>query len=830
LRAVVRFALGLLLTTAGPLRSQEAGLLELRLDGAEPRVVTVLLAEDGTPLVPLRATADFLAIPLELDGDTLALYWPPATWDTRLHLPGRAVLTQGTRHVAGADEWVWHDGELFLSLHWLNRVLGVEARLDFENLALVLGGRPDFPRTLMDRHAARRAADSRSGAARTPDVDYPARSGGGAAGWYLSGTSDGRTTRVAGRAQMGVALLGGALETGVAGPLGDDASLDDVYGHLARAFPHGQVVRQLELGDVRRAGVAGRPYFGAAITNEPLYLHEDFGEVQVRPAVPAGWEYEVYEGNRLLGVSTDGAQAPVPATVRYGITPLRVRMIGPAGQERVEDIVFLVSPMQVPAGAWRYQAGAGACRTAACTGTGHADLRLGLSHALTVGMGLDLAVGDTIATTRPTAMAVLNARPNVRFDVQARAGSLVHGTLQHYSPRAGWRLSGGWRQPEGDAKAVASHFADGSGSFRMGRTGRGGLVQVHGLLRSTRPAATNQWQAGVVIADVAPVHLGVAWESGLQQRDVLTLQARALPSRRHLPAMLGDLNVSGRVHLVGGGLHGAGLAADFRPTERASVSAAAGWHGERRPPSILLAIMLRTSSAYVQAGTHTTGQGAAGHLAAGGGLALGAGQVVLDPLGTLGRGGVRGVAFMDVDGDGVRDSHEPVLPGVPVRIGGERVTTDGRGAFHAWGLLPYAVTAVTIDTLALTTTDLSPLRPNTPVRVPPNAYARVDIALVRTREVMGSAEWRDTGRRTGGITVEAVPDGPGPPQRAVTFSDGAFYFPRLPAGPYTLRVAESSLRLLNAEAEATIAFSVPGDAGTGLISVAPLVLRPRHER
>src|SRR4051812_9138673 len=75
-----------------PLKAQEEGLFELRLTAvAESRTVAVLLDARGQPLVPLRATADYLQIPLEDHGDTLLLQWPPGVWSTRVELASRTV-------------------------------------------------------------------------------------------------------------------------------------------------------------------------------------------------------------------------------------------------------------------------------------------------------------------------------------------------------------------------------------------------------------------------------------------------------------------------------------------------------------------------------------------------------------------------------------------------------------------------------------------------------------------------------------------------------------------------------------------------------------------
>jgi hypothetical protein len=75
-------------------------------------------------------------------------------------------------------------------------------------------------------------------------------------------------------------------------------------------------------------------------------------------------------------------------------------MIGPAGQERTEELVFLVPAVQVPPGEWRYALGGGACRAGGCTAIGYADVRRGVARNLTLGLGVDHVARDTLPPTR----------------------------------------------------------------------------------------------------------------------------------------------------------------------------------------------------------------------------------------------------------------------------------------------------------------------------------------------------------------------------------------------------------------------------------------------
>src|SRR6185369_110876 len=101
---------------AAPLHAQEEGLFELRLTAiAESRTVSVVLDPRGQPLVPLRATLDYLQIPVEEHGDTLALQWPPGVWSTRISLSRREVASARTVFTISADEWLRREREVYLS-------------------------------------------------------------------------------------------------------------------------------------------------------------------------------------------------------------------------------------------------------------------------------------------------------------------------------------------------------------------------------------------------------------------------------------------------------------------------------------------------------------------------------------------------------------------------------------------------------------------------------------------------------------------------------------------------------------------------------------------
>jgi len=833
--ALLRFVL---LTCAAllprPAAAQEEGLFELRLTAIpESRTVSVLLDPRGQPLVPLRAVLDYLQIPIEDHGDTVALTWPPGAWSTRVDLSSRVVSSGRAAFTVPAAEWVRREREVFLSPAALGRVLAAEVSVDWENVSILLGGRTDFPAVRRTQDAARREGDLRAGGgalrvAPEPDVAYPARNGGWTAGWGISGDWTDGQFRGRGRGALGAALLGGSVEGG--GTAAFDSGgvrLLDPYGTYDRAFPRSSIVRRVQLGDVLSDGLITRPFFGVAVTNEPVYMPRFFGQALIRPVVPAGWEYEVYQGEYLVGVSTRGTQEPVPTPIGYGTTPVRVRLLGPAGQERIEELTFLVPAIQVPPGEWRYFAGAGACRTRECQAFGYADLRRGVSRTLTVGAGVDhTARRDSAGETHPYGIVAWNPAPEVRTEIRARAGSFVHVELQRYGKYGGWRAAGGWKRQEGFSTLTAPEwFTELGGTIKVGLPGRGQLLGLALRTRGQNPGGMDAWQVSAT-SGYRRLQLTGAYETGFQATSVATVQAHFFVPRDRL-RMFPDLNLTSRVDWSpDDGLQTATLGAVFRPRDRANVTVTAGWNGQAHQPELAIGLITRTRSAYVQSNAYSQGARHGAFLSAGGGVAFGSGGVVASPFETMGRGGVAGRVFYDENGNGVMDPGEQPAADVPVTVGGERARSGESGEYRAWGLLPYAVLPLGVDTLSLTVTDVAPRDAEYLLRPTPNAYTRVDLPLVRTREAAGHVRWRGRQGALGGISVEIRRDGDAQPRRAVTFSDGEFYVTRLPAGDYTLTVAASSLAALGATTDpASVRFTVPATPGAATVQIPPIYLR-----
>jgi hypothetical protein len=807
----------------------EEGFFEVFVQRIPNRItVSTLVDARGAVLIPLRPIVDLVGIPVQSDGDALILEWPPGAWRTVIRRDQRLVSVGGEEEVVPAAEFVVRVDGLFVSSRVLARVLAARVDLDWAGLAVVISENPEFPATRRLEREARRERERLAAERLRPDrrdLAFAPHSGGGAGTWGVSLTGAEGSYRGSLRTAVGGSVLGGATEMGGTVSFGDNVqeSFGESYLRFHRVFPNGTLVRQVEVGSVLSRGPVARRILGFGLTNEPYTTPRYFADALIQPAVPAGWEFEVYQGDALVGVSSRDDPESLRAPLNYGNTPVRVRMIGPAGQERVEELLYVVPPDRLPAGAWRYNLGLGPCQDPGCDSYGYAELRRGFTSWLTAGVGVDRidpAEGD--AEARGFGYLGFSPTQNVSMELQAQPGAFLQAGLDVATAGSGaYGASYAWTRPAGDAPTMDGWYSQFSANVPLnvfgGRT-VAGRVQLRGNQRGT----IDSWQL-FSATTVRRSYVSAEFEAGLQVNKVLTARVfTPLGSDWH--RYLADLAVSTGVGATSRGPEILEVGASFRPAATGSVSVDLRF---RRGSSPLLSVgfVARRPQGYFQARA-ASGSGSGLFLAADGGVAFDreTGLVPL-PFQSLGRAGIRGRVFRDLDGDGIQGDGEPGEPGVDVLVQGDRVTTDAQGDYSTWEVRPYEAATVAVDSLSI---DYSwvPAPRQALLRPSPNMFNEVNLPLLQTREVAGRVLLDGAEPQPlGGVLVEIV-DGEGNVlARQRTFSDGVYYVQRVPPGEYTVRVAPSSATALGLTEPPSARLLVRGGAADD-VEVPPLLVPP----
>jgi hypothetical protein len=815
----------------------EQGIFELRAARIAAETVAGLLAPSGAVLVPVERAIALTAMPMRRGDSTIVV--------DRARSAGSATLDLRTRRLADAagsrqlsvDELVRVDNVYYLATPRLADMLGATVVADLSQLSVTMTRTPPFP---VEQEAARsrRTAGGagRAGAGSAgPRIPFRPRTGGAIVDWTASTVGSTRAlSGSSGSLRGAAAVYGGDITTGVVltgdGVGGVRASSTELS--YRRGLPDNRLLRQVQIGDLLGGGAQLRSLRGVSVTNARLSSDMQFGSVPVNLSLPQGWQYEVYQDGQLIGFSDAGVRAPVVVPLRYGTTPVQVRLVSPTGDETRRDFSYLIPQTQQQPGRLEYTAGGGRCASS-CSSIAFGDASYGVTPWLSVSLGAERLATDSATHLLPEGGVSVVGYSGWNAQLQAATHSFTRASLLY---------GGAGRLIGSGSYARTSLGADQPSVLASTDQGRW-LFDGQLQLRTGSERQVNGWRLDNTLE-------GLAWGGAERSRTALTAELRAgsvgltyerddtrglretgltalavLPTSWRLSSTLGTVLFDQR------SLHALELSTSMQTGRRGAAAATARW---QRGTGLRVSIgyngalrALRLTSRLTAAPTQPTYLATA----ASGSVALDGRQRPTTFEGPgVGLAGVAGRVFYDVNADGEFGAGDLAAPGMRVVVNGAQVRSDSSGRYHAWSVVPYEPSAIAIDTLAFTDFSWTLLRGRTLVRATPGTFNRVDFPLVRTRELAGQVVADSSIATAGGVTLLLASETGGPSVRIVTFSDGSFYLSRVLPGRYRLTVATSALDALQAVADpGSMSVEISLVADDPVLTLPPLRLRRRPD-
>jgi hypothetical protein len=816
-------------------------VIQLNIENG-PSAVVPALEYNSTLLLPLHRFLDLA----EIHVDTIALHDSAVVVLEPGHVvvrfvPAARVVTRGTESVPyDTADVAWSDGDLFVATGLLDRLLGLNTSVEWENLSAVVGRTAGLPVVQRSRRERRHQLLYRPGPP-SQVLDVPLRQrvvDGAVFTWSVTAATSGPTNQLSADLGFGTGLLGGSAELRPQLWSDHGASNAQLQASWTRAWSGSYWIRQARIGDVQTSGRRSMLVQGAVITNAPFIRSSEFDIEPIVGSVPAGWEAELYDGGRLLGYADANAVGAfkVPLQLRYGENPFNLVLYGPSGETVQQKRTIRVPGSRLPDGQFEYAVAAGRCQYDPCDGLMSADMRYGLSSHVTLQGGSD-AFFQGVRGTVWQPYAVVSAAPLPALGLTGEA--VVNGHLRaavDYSPSEDLRASATVTR---FARAGASYSgagaqtseSDGSLFWRPGWmhgalyfNGTGvvsvspGLRQVVERLSATTQVGQIRYSLGLLYNTL---YRGAAGDSAGFAIDA-SADAMLLGSWKWLRTS----NVQGQLAVEPArGLTALRASIGRRISQLFRLDLAVGWF---RLGGLSLELGVTTATRGPRAGTRSR-LSQAGSQA----LTYSSGSVAWDPRSRLvktgdgadlDRAGVAGVLFRDDNGNGVRDPGEPGIAGIPVSVGGYAATTDSDGRFAAWGLYPTEPVRIVVDTLALPDPHL--LLPASVIRVrpTPNAFGEIQLPVVMGAEIAGFVVLGD--QAVAGVPVVLRDLNTGREITIATFGDGAFYKAAVPPGEYEVTLPDAVLDRLNAFAPPLSIFVPPG-AGEKRFEDLQLRLEPR---
>lgn len=815
-------------------RGFDEGLFELVAADLPTATLSLLVSPRGTFLVPAHALLSALGVPHDIVRDSAILR-----------------VSRGAQASDSALRWTASDSlevvatarDVWIAAPRLAQLIDGTIEVDLATLTLHASRAGGFPAQVREEAHRRREAALRRAALDAPalraPVGFEPRTGFGVAEWSFGGAMSPLTAPSSMDARVGMGVYGGMLKTHFEFQLPSSPAAGaaaQAEASFLRVFPDNHWLRQLQAGDIVSDGAEARAIRGLTFTNAPFVRDLEYGDVPFSRPLPAGWEYEVYEGDRLVGFSDGSGGAPLSVPLRYGTTPLKVKLYGPAGEVTESAVTYVIPVDQLQPGEWQYAAGAGHCALQQCDLLSYADVRHGFGRRLTMQLGMD-ALRDSARTAQHAygAVSVVPA-PEWAFGLQGREQAYLRGSLSHEGddPVIG-TLSAGMNEP--GQGGVSAPVATGgvwyvSSSLRLLH-----LLPMQGERAVSLGTRYERDRSGIGrrwdVSATTPVRRGLL-EVGLQSDPAAALHPDSAksPLVRIAPSLSLDAQ---RIRRFGvpilrleGGFQGTRL---VQWETALSLQSGFGFANVslrklRGLPGTQLVVggTLVTTGARVLTRLTSRDGHVDGGYSATGAVAFGSVRRAT-PLayGGLGYSGVEGRVFEDLDGDGQYGSADQPVAGAVVRIGGLRVSTDSAGRYSSWSATPYERVDVQLDTLSLQDPAWVPAVASHALRPSPQQFSNVTFPLVHTREVLGRFLGDSAMPPPAGVSLELRDATTGALYRTRTFGDGGFYISRMRPGTYVLTVTASSLAALGA-AQPTTQVVVPS-TGDEAVEIAPVQLR-----
>jgi hypothetical protein len=826
-------------------RPFEEGIVELHAQRLPALTLVVIVDSAGALLLPVREVARHLGYAVNGTAETLTLpRLGGGTW--RIDVRARTLAAAGdTLRLAPAELVTAYD-DVFLRAQRVAELLDAELTYDAATLVVSLQRPAPFPaqqRVLAEQRRTLMLAATRSGDGGLDMLPYRNVSGGAIVDWRVttSGMDPFRLTTL--RTRTGVAVLGGDLTAGSSLELGREPKrlVRDVDVQYQRVLPAGSFIRQVTAGDLGTSGLFARYVRGAEISNRPHMRDIHFAEVLLRPDLPPGWEYEVFQGSQLLGYSTPGARDAVTVPLRGGTTPVQVRMFGPAGEEVVSTLLYQLPMSLLRDGAFEYVLGGGRCEGSPCDRFAHADARYGVTSHVTLGGGAEYVADSAGTAVRPYALGSFTTGQLLMGEVQLMPGALASGLLTLF-PRetsTAWLRTSFSRPgfgtlsviPDDDTRWDTELSWEERASRRTGARARlasvrlsaGAAGRTSAGVERLRVTAGAGFRSGRAEARYEYMRDGV--EPHMLSGTALVLAPFRLRSATHRPLLHATLGGD----RAGLSLADAGIT--VQPASSAQLAAAVQWSRASREPAFSLTWIMRAGGvqSFVRAAGGRGGAASSAAMLSGSAALAGDGVLIGDAAARTGYAGVHGMVFFDNDGDGVFSAGDEPLPHANVVVGGAPVTADVGGRYHIWSLHPYQPVTVAVDSSRIQDPGWMVAGPPRVTRTAPNTAIRVDVPLVRTRELIGSVIAGDGVRTAAALTLTITNVATAEVTTTVTFSDGQFYVSRIAPGRYRLTVAPSSLDLVNATAAPPVVeFTAQLIGGEPVIELPPILLESRR--
>ena len=761
------------------------------------------------------------------------------------------VRSLGTEFLLPEDSYMYDGYELYIRIDLMERYFGLAMQFDFSKLQVRLPLNQDFPayqklkRKLAQDKLLAKKEETREVYALPFRREYLK---GGVADWMISTNPLGNRRTHYFSLGLGGMLLGGDVTVSGNGDTREGVDSRQLRYKWHYYFDNNRYLTQAELGEVFSGGIFSRRLDGFLLTNKPQVRRKYFQTIKLSGYLDEGWEVELYIDHRLTDFAyTDHTgEYNFNVDIYYGASSITLKMYGPNGEFKTEELDVKVPYNLIPKGEVEYVAAVGKADGQLEKGVfGQASCFYGITSRLTAGVNVDVPVKvDHPADlpgekNRPLFGGEMAFQPLTNLtmtgfyapDYAMQGGiSFTHPAVFNVNSQVTLYKSDPIRNPLGQVHNVG--FAVSSPLRLWGRTlGLRCNITHDRYPKSTHLGAHYGFSTSLSYFYINYIGRYKISEYAEVDRSVKTISSQMILGSRKTwlvrPQCRIDYDHS-RNELV---KYGVFLTRQVFKTGQVSLS----YERNEVAKSNLFMLTFNLFSSFADFNSRviaSTDQVAMTEAQRGSirfnqelgafnfNRRSGVGQcsAVLQP-------------FVDDNFNSTYDEGEEQIPGLRAKIQGAGSQLSAKGKIHYYDRLqPYDEYVVEIDEYSLDNPLLKPVHEGYRVHLNPNMVTVIEVPVVVVSEMSGMVQRQSEIGRTGmgGVKVQVLNLVTGTRNEISTFNNGEFYYLGLIPGKYRARVLQEQLEAYGYISEPEmIDFEVNAVEGGSVIENIDFLLIPR---
>jgi hypothetical protein len=374
--------------------------------------------------------------------DSISGYFIDRNAEYVINRTNNSILYQGKRFYLGNKDLIRTESNLYLKALYFGKIFGLDCIFNFRTLSVTLNTKLDLPLIQEMRREEMRRNLTRLKGEIQADTNigrtYPFFRFG-MADWSAISTEE-----IGGKSETRLNLTLGSVIAGGEATASVNYNSDDPFTEKQQYYLWRHVnndfkpLKQIMAGKITTGALSTlySPVIGAQITNTPTTFRRSFGSYTLSDKSEPGWIVELYVNNVLVDyVKADASgfytfQVPLV----YGNSSIKLKFYSPWGEESTREQNIVIPYNFLPKNTLEYNISAGIVEDTLASKFSRAVFNYGVTRSFTLGAGVEYLSSVSSGPLMPFAGASLRLTNNLLLSGEYTYGVRTKAGLSYRLP------------------------------------------------------------------------------------------------------------------------------------------------------------------------------------------------------------------------------------------------------------------------------------------------------------------------------------------------------------------------------------------------------------